>query len=260
MRLLTLASCLAVAVTLAWSANLLIDAALTPPPAPRPRAAIRLAVAPRPLDPARLARAFGTPLRPREPAPPPPRPLPLKLLGTLDSHAAALLDAASGQCRTLRVGDRWNDVEVVGVGHGHVTVRRDGLEEELGVGRALSVAAVRAGLPIALTATGATLAMRRADLEQQLPDLARRAMEGGRVVPAFQGSTMVGFKLFAVRPGSLYEELGLQNGDVLESVNGAPLSNPQVAFTLLGRLRDSPSVAVSVDRGGQKLTWQLRLD
>ncbi|MBS1149317.1 MAG: hypothetical protein H6Q89_1015, partial [Myxococcaceae bacterium] len=133
MRAFTLGSCLAVAVTLAFCANLLLEAALRPSPPDPVLRAPRLEAGPPPLDPGRLSRAFGTPLRPRSVAAP-TRPLPLKLLGTLDDHAAAMMEAPSGRCRTLRVGDRWNDVELVGVGHGRVTVRREGWLEEVGIG------------------------------------------------------------------------------------------------------------------------------
>ncbi|MBS1152685.1 MAG: ral secretion pathway protein, partial [Myxococcaceae bacterium] len=189
----------------------------------------------------------------------PTRPLPLKLLGTLDDHAAAMMEAPSGRCRTLRVGDRWNDVELVGVGHGRVTVRRDGWLEEVGIG-APSPAPGSARLPIELTARGASLSMPRTELERQLPELTQRAMSGGRIVPAFEGGAMTGFRLLAVQPGSLYEELGLKSGDVLETVNGASLANPEVAFGLMTQLRGQRQVALVVNRGGQRLRWELSLN
>ena len=259
MRSLTVGTCRAVAITLAFVANVLIDAALyiAPPGLDQRRFTAR--DDPRPLDAQRLSTGLATPLRPRA-AQPPARPLPLKLLGTLDDYAAAMADAASGQCRTMRPGDRWGDVELVAVGHGRVTLRRAGALEELAVGATGAPVTGASAFPISFTARGASLAMARAELLRQLPDLVERALAGGRIVPAFESGTVSGFRLVAVRPGSLYEELGLKTGDVLEAVNGAPLSNPDVAFGLMARLRDQPKVALVVNRAGQRLTWELSLN
>jgi len=258
MRPLVLGSCLAVSVTFTLVANHIVEQtlhgpyelALRPPRLPQPFSP--------PLDAERLARTFGTPLRPKRVSAP-TRPLPLKLLGTLDDHAAALLESTTGQCRTLRIGDRWNDVELLGVGHGRVTLRRDGRMEELGVGTTFSVSAARA-LPIVLTASGGSLSMLRAELDRQLPELLTKLMTGGRVVPAFENGAMAGFRLVAVRPGSLYELLGLRSGDLLETINGQSLSNPEAVMGMMGRLREQRTIAVAVKRDDQQLTWNLTLD
>ncbi len=259
MRALTLGSCLAVAVTLAFTANQIIDASLRAPAHATlrpPRLEDRGGAA---LDEGRLSRALGTPMRPKSLAAP-TRPMPLKLLGTLDDHAAAMIETTSGQCRTLRIGDRWNDIELVGVGHGRVTVRRDGAIEEVGIGVTLTPPPASSRIPIAITPRGAALSMQRSELERQLPELVARALQGGQIIPAFQGSTMIGFRLLAVRPGSLYEELGLKTGDVFETVNGASLADPSIALSLLPRLREQKQVALTVNRGGQRLSWELSLN
>ena len=258
MRVFTLGSCLAIAVTLAFSTNLLIETSLR---GPLPECSLR---APRTderqlaLDLGRLSRAFATPPQPRPAAAVRPA-LPLKLIGTLDDHAAAMVETSSGQCRTLRIGDRWNDVELLSVGHGRVIIRRAGALEEVSAGGTTSPA-LTSRLPIAFTPHGAAIAMQRSELERQLPELARRAMEGGRIVPAFEGPTMIGFRLLAVRAGSLFEELGLKTGDVLETLNGASLSKPEVALGLMTRLRDQRQVALGVKRGDERLTWELSLN
>lgn len=256
MRAFTLGCCLAVAVTVAVSANQLIDGALRDPPPAAEHRGHRADESLPTLDGARLARLLGTPLRPRTSSAP-RRPLPFKLLGTLDDHAAALADSASGQCRTLRIGESWNGVELVEVGHGRIAVEQEGVLVGLGIGAPAPT--VGAPLSIGLTPRGANVAVSRAELERQLPALAQRALEGAHLVPSFSGSTMIGFKLFAVRPGSLYEELGLKNGDVFESVNGLSVANP-AALGMLSRLKDERRVSLVVSRGGERLTWELNVE
>ncbi len=42
--------------------------------------------------------------------------------------------------------------------------------------------------------------------------------KNARVVPAFKEGESRGLKLFAIRPGSVYEQAGLRNGDVVRSL------------------------------------------
>jgi general secretion pathway protein C len=71
-----------------------------------------------------------------------------------------------------------------------------------------------------------------------------------RVVPAFRDGQARGFKLFAIRPGSLYAKLGLQNGDVIQRVNGMSLKTPQSALAAFESLREARHVEVDLERGG----------
>ncbi len=45
-----------------------------------------------------------------------------------------------------------------------------------------------------------------------------------RTVPAVKDGKPAGFKLYAIRPGSLFARLGFLNGDTLVSINGFDLS------------------------------------
>ncbi len=260
MRAFTLGCCLAVAVTVSFIANALIGAALQPLRVPSGHARVNPARELRSLDESRLGRLFGTPLRPRV-APPPRRAIPLKLLGTLDDHAAAVLDPATGHCRTLRVGDTWDDIELVEVGHGAATVRRGGAIEPLGLrGAVEATPSDAAAFAVVVGAAGAKVSLSRAELERRFSELANQAMTGARLVPAFTEGAMSGLKLFAVRPGSIYEQLGLANGDVFEAVNGTPLASLDLGFAGLTRLRNQDRVQLVVNRGGQRLTWELNVN
>jgi general secretion pathway protein C len=44
--------------------------------------------------------------------------------------------------------------------------------------------------------------------------------KGARVVPAVKNGKPDGFKLYAIRPSSVYSKLGLTNGDTIQSING----------------------------------------
>ncbi len=69
-----------------------------------------------------------------------------------------------------------------------------------------------------------------------------------RIVPAPNGS---GFRLYAVRPGSFFDKIGLKNGDILRAVNGNEMSSPDRALEIYSKLRSASHVNVSIQRGGK---------
>src|SRR5262249_33714713 len=69
-----------------------------------------------------------------------------------------------------------------------------------------------------------------------------------------------GFRLFQIKEDSIFRRLGLQDGDVVQRVNGTALDDPTSLLTFLGRLRNEPRVAVDIVRGGaaHTLVYDLR--
>ncbi|NMO20560.1 hypothetical protein HPC49_32080 [Pyxidicoccus fallax] len=92
----------------------------------------------------------------------------------------------------------------------------------------------------------------RADVHDAFSRLEEVAMQA-RVVPAFRDGEPQGFKLFAIKPESIYEKLGLQNGDVLQQVNGMSLKTPQSAMNAFESLREVRHIEVDLERGGTPL-------
>ncbi|MGH8336787.1 MAG: type II secretion system protein GspC, partial [Gammaproteobacteria bacterium] len=75
-----------------------------------------------------------------------------------------------------------------------------------------------------------------------------------RAVPHFEGGKSVGFRLFAIRQNSLFDQIGLKNGDVIQSVNGADLSDPAKALALFQQLRNEQSITMNVLRNKANVT------
>jgi general secretion pathway protein C len=80
-----------------------------------------------------------------------------------------------------------------------------------------------------------------------------------RIVPAFKEGRCYGFKLFCIHPGSIYSWGGLENGDVIERVNGLDFNSPDKAFEISTSLRDATEVKVEVERGGKMLVFQYSI-
>src|SRR5512145_1427459 len=73
-----------------------------------------------------------------------------------------------------------------------------------------------------------------------------------RLVPYFEGNKSAGYRIAAVRPGTTFEKLGFQGGDVLQQVNGLDVSTPDKMYTIFQNLKDEKRVTVSILRQGQK--------
>lgn len=80
-----------------------------------------------------------------------------------------------------------------------------------------------------------------------------------RVVPAVKDGAVVGFKLFSIRPSSLFARLGLQNGDSVTAVNGKRLTSPEEALELFSTLRTASQFELSGDRRGAPFVIKIAI-
>jgi type II secretory pathway component PulC len=84
--------------------------------------------------------------------------------------------------------------------------------------------------------------------------------KGARIVPALANGKPDGFKLYAIRPSSLYAKLGLQNGDTLRKINGDSLESADKALEVYVKLRDAKKLDVELVRRGKPivLTYTIK--
>lgn len=80
-----------------------------------------------------------------------------------------------------------------------------------------------------------------------------------RLIPYFEGSKSAGYRIAAIRPGTTFEKLGFQGGDVLQQVNGLDLSSPEKMYTIFQNLKDEKQVTVNILRQGQKSTLKYEI-
>jgi general secretion pathway protein C len=101
------------------------------------------------------------------------------------------------------------------------------------------------------------------DIERSLVDqvLENQAelMKSARIVPEKEGDKVVGIRLFGVRPESLLGNLGIENGDRLQSINGFEMSDPQKALEAYARLRSADKLQVTVNRRGKPMTIDFNI-
>ncbi len=81
-----------------------------------------------------------------------------------------------------------------------------------------------------------------------------------RIVPAFKDGVATGFKLFSIRPDSLYTKIGIQNGDVIKRINGFDINSPDKALEVYTKLKESNRIEIEIDRNGANVrkTYNVR--
>jgi type II secretion system protein C len=80
-----------------------------------------------------------------------------------------------------------------------------------------------------------------------------------RAMPHFVNGQTDGFSISQVAPGSVFAQLGLQNGDLLTSIDGQPVTNPMQAMGLIQAVKTASAIDLVVNRGGTPTSVHLDL-
>jgi general secretion pathway protein C len=72
-----------------------------------------------------------------------------------------------------------------------------------------------------------------------------------RIVPSFKNGVANGFKVFSIQPSSFYSSIGVENGDVIQKINGYEINSPDKALEIYQKLRESRHITVDLERNGQ---------
>jgi len=225
--------------------------------------------------------------------------LPLKLLGTAaagdDRQSwAAVEDQEKRQHLVVRVADRLQGkAEVVRIERGRIVLRNGGRLEELALddenGALGQPGAVKnASLQSTTDARGRRYGRpeRRAAMEargnspvervQRLADdrfgVSRDDVQSvasnpaalfsqARILPKYQEGKMVGVQLNAIQSGSLFEQIGIVDGDTITELNGIQITSQQESAAVLRQLTESTEFSVTVtgaDGQQRRLTYEVR--
>src|SRR5262249_15494821 len=81
-----------------------------------------------------------------------------------------------------------------------------------------------------------------------------------RAVPHFEGGKSTGFRLFAIRQNSIFDQIGLKNGDIIQSINGTDINDPSRALALFQELRNERQISVKMFRNKDEMTLSLNFN
>ncbi|MCA2981176.1 MAG: hypothetical protein INH41_12470 [Myxococcaceae bacterium] len=210
-----------------------------------------------PLDLTNTTRLFGINPVAADRASPPRPPLQARLLGTLTSRgpggSLAALELPSGRVVTVPEGAPVLDATFDSVSRRANVVLRQGVLEPF------TTDAARLPDTPAPPARPGDLTLTRAELRARIDDLPGLA-RSVHVLPAFRDGRAIGFRFVTLASRAPLVTLGLRAGDVVRAVNGQPLDSLNRVMGLASLLDTARTFVVELERDGQPLTLQHRLD
>jgi len=195
--------------------------------------------------------------------------LPLNLIGTVIlknelRSVATIEDKGESQVYPMRVDDELpGKIKILAIESYKVVFRNlvsgrrefvdmpeDGNTARISVGSASSTKAKGNG--IEQTAPN-NFNIPRVELDKYLSNI-NDVLTQARAIPHFENGQPAGYKLIQIVQGSVYEKLGLKNGDVLGGVNGESINDPARAFELMNQLKTASALELTVKRDGRTIT------
>jgi general secretion pathway protein C len=184
-------------------------------------------------------------------------PLRLRLVGTFltpGSTPVAIVEYMSKREQdAFEVGDSiFDEAKLVTINNGSIVVDRDGVRETLTIEEFAS-----GGSSVTASADDGPverITVAESELDEALDNLPLLLTQA-RAVPYFKGGKAVGLRLFAIKTGSLFEKIGLLNGDVLSQINGNSLADFSQAMKLFEKLKQERSIKLQIERNRTARTF-----
>jgi len=176
--------------------------------------------------------------------------LPMTLIGTFlsggESPYAIIEEQKKKSQDIFNIGDVvFGEAKLVAIHTDYVEIERNGKIEILSLDSAPDrTEEIKGG--VAAIGTD-SFVVDGAELDKALANLPLLLTQA-RAVPFFKEGRAVGLRLFAIKTGSLFEKIGLQNGDVLKAVNGNSLADLSQALQLFQKLKDERSITLTMER------------
>jgi len=178
---------------------------------------------------------------------------------------ATIKDLTLNETKICMVGDKFMGADVLEIQYLKVILLVDGHREFLDLSAPPSTVAVATPkldqeAPAAPTGEGIKkldehrYAIERSTVNSALSNMNDLAMQA-RIVPSFKNGQPNGFKLFSIRPDSLYSKIGIQNGDVIQRINGFDMNSPDKALEAYTKLKAANAIDMQVERNGQTVTY-----
>jgi general secretion pathway protein C len=201
--------------------------------------------------------------------------LPLTLLGTAavddpELSWAAIEDRDSQQTLVLRIGDSVrSQAQLRRIERKRIVLEEKGALRELALVEAEGPSLAPTPGPAAgrPPRRAAARAARQRPMPS-LPQMATAPEEGprsparlfseARILPKYEAGQMVGVQVSAIKPGSLFEQMGIQDGDVITELNGIRIDSPEQSAKILLELGKTEAFTVQVE--GASGTRTLNVD
>ena len=179
----------------------------------------------------------------------------VELKGTVagDSKSAFAVIEEKGKNKQglYKVGDRIAGATVLKIGRDKILVKFNDKREILKKRDAFEGLVVPGGPgPVAAPSASGTVVLNRADITGSFKDLGSMLSQA-QIRPFFSAGVPDGFMVSGIRPGSVYQRMGLTDGDILQGVNGKKMQGADDMMEMYNGLRSASRMSLNVRRQGR---------
>ncbi len=175
---------------------------------------------------------------------------------------AVIEDKNTRKQRLVKTGDVVSGARVVRIKRNSLDVLIDDQERTLKmVQRTEAPIVPPAGFktPFAPVTSGGTITVNRSEITEALNDMGS-ILRQAQVRPFFKAGVPEGFLITNIQPGSLYQRMGITNGDILQGIDGRRIQTADDMMSFLNILKGASGMALLMQRGGKQQTvnYQFR--
>lgn len=183
----------------------------------------------------------------------------LEVRGTVAGDApfgfAVIEDKKQKKQRLYKIGDTISGAKVVRIMRNAVAFMVNDQEKILRVPETAEKGVLPAPPPVAsappAAAPGGTVVVNRSDIEGSLRDMGTMLSQA-QIRPYFTAGRPDGFMISSIRGGSLYQKIGLADGDIVQAVNNRRLTSGDDMVELYNLFKSSPGMTLKVLRQGRE--------
>jgi len=195
-----------------------------------------------------------------------PTALKIALLGTVSGdrqNAVAVIQETTKRTQSLyKEGDTIQDATVIKILRGKVILRVGNKNQILTMEETSTSSRKRPGARSsnrrsAPAQPGTTITLDRSMVSKSLENM-NELISQVRVRPHYKDGEADGLMLSQVRPNSFFSKMGLRNGDIIQGVDGDPITSPDEIMDLYEELKEGSSVSLQIGRRGQNKTLNYR--
>lgn len=106
---------------------------------------------------------------------------------------------------------------------------------------------------------GGVITVSRSEIDAGLQDMGTMLRQA-QVRPYFNAGVPEGFLISNIRPGSIYQRMGVADGDIIQELNGRPIQSADDVMGLFNTIKSATGMSLTIKRRGNKemLNYQFQ--
>ncbi len=190
----------------------------------------------------------------------------LGAIASSENGVALLKDNQTKRTFAARAGTKIDSShELIRINNGYVYMKIHGKMTRIRVGfseghtaasSSLHSGSSREGLEVSGTQVRITGMLRNHLVKQELSSILMQAA----AVPHYKDGSLVGFRLWEIEAGSIYEQTGFKNGDIVIRIEDNDLTDVGMTVKMLHALKEASSAEIVLIRDNKEQTMNFIID